>query len=297
MDVLVSVLMTAFNREKYISEAIESVLASTYSNFELIILDDCSTDATVAIARNYELKDERVKVYVNNTNLGQFPNRNKIASLASGNYIKYFDSDDIMYDFCLQVMIDSMLQFPEAAAGSELQVNDGSIALPIQFLPRQAYINHFFYGNPLLFVGPSGSIIKKSAFDNAGGFDEHIGILADTLLMLKIAAVTPVVGIRKDLFYWRRHDEQVTIGQDDWLEMQQQRFEINSKAMNFASALFTNKELSILKRNLKNILMRNLFKRVLGKRNLHDAINVWSITDLNFFDSLLAILPNRRIAK
>ena len=58
---LVSVLMTAYNREKYIAEAIESVLASTYKNFELIIVDDCSKDKTVEIARRYAKKDQRIK--------------------------------------------------------------------------------------------------------------------------------------------------------------------------------------------------------------------------------------------
>ena len=82
IDPLVSLLMTAFNREKYIAEAIESVLASTYTNFELIVVDDCSKDATVEIARKYEKQDERIKVYINEINLGQFPNRNKAAEYA-----------------------------------------------------------------------------------------------------------------------------------------------------------------------------------------------------------------------
>ena len=94
---LVSVLMTAYNREKYIEEAIGSVLASTYTYFELIIVDDCSKDKTVEIAKKYERMDERVKVYINETNLGDYPNRNKAASYASGEYLKYVDSDDLVY--------------------------------------------------------------------------------------------------------------------------------------------------------------------------------------------------------
>ena len=62
---LVSVLMTSFNREKYIGEAIESVLASTYTNFELIITDDRSTDNTVTIAKTFGSKDQRVKLFIN----------------------------------------------------------------------------------------------------------------------------------------------------------------------------------------------------------------------------------------
>ena len=76
--ILVSVLMTSFNREKYIAEAIESVLASTYKDFELIIVDDCSKDNTVGIAKKYEELDSRVKVYINEVNLGDYPNRNKL---------------------------------------------------------------------------------------------------------------------------------------------------------------------------------------------------------------------------
>src|SRR5260370_37746092 len=92
---LVSVLMTAYNREKYIAQAIESVLASTYTNFELIIVDDRSTDYSVEIARGYERKDKRVRVHVNEKNLGDYPNRNKAASYAVGKYIRYLDSDDV----------------------------------------------------------------------------------------------------------------------------------------------------------------------------------------------------------
>ena len=62
---VVSVLMTSYNRQDFIAEAIESVLNSTLKNFELIIVDDCSTDKTVDIAKSYEASDNRVKVYVN----------------------------------------------------------------------------------------------------------------------------------------------------------------------------------------------------------------------------------------
>src|SRR5690348_3619706 len=72
---IVSVLMTAYNREKYISQAIESVLRSSLTNFELIIVDDVSKDRTVEIARNYAAKDNRVLVFVNEKNLGDYGNR------------------------------------------------------------------------------------------------------------------------------------------------------------------------------------------------------------------------------
>ncbi len=101
MRPIVSILMTAYNREFFISMAIESVLNSTFKDFELIIVDDCSTDATVAIARKYEKLDSRIKLFVNEHNLGDYDNRNFAASVARGKYIKYVDSDDILYKFSL----------------------------------------------------------------------------------------------------------------------------------------------------------------------------------------------------
>src|SRR3982751_631540 len=114
---LVSVLMTSYNREKYIGFAIESVMASTYQNWELIVVDDCSTDKTLQIAREYEKKDKRIRVYLNEKNLGDYPNRNKAASYANGKYIKYIDADDAIYYWGLQVEIEMMERFPEAAYG------------------------------------------------------------------------------------------------------------------------------------------------------------------------------------
>ena len=98
---LVSVLMTAYNRELYIAEAIESVLQSSYTNFELIIVDDVSTDSTISIAKKYSEIDKRVYVYQNETNLGDYDNRNKAASFAKGMLYKYLDSDDVIYPYSI----------------------------------------------------------------------------------------------------------------------------------------------------------------------------------------------------
>ena len=85
---LVSVLITSYNREKYIASSIESVLAQTFGDFELLITDNCSTDSSVEIANEYASRDARIRVVVNETNLGQFGNRNRAMTLARGQYIK-----------------------------------------------------------------------------------------------------------------------------------------------------------------------------------------------------------------
>ena len=100
---LVSVLMTAYNREKYIAEAIESVLASTYTNFELIIIDDGSVDNTVQIIESFvALHSQNIKFFKNESNLGLVGNWNKCIDLATGDWIKFVFQDDYITFDCLE---------------------------------------------------------------------------------------------------------------------------------------------------------------------------------------------------
>ncbi|MDB5200760.1 MAG: glycosyltransferase family 2 protein [Ferruginibacter sp.] len=203
----ISVLITAYNRELFLAEAIESVLASSFKDFELIIVDDASSDSSAAIASGYIEKDERVKLYVNDKNLGQFANRNKAAAYARGVYIKYLDSDDILYRDSLQIMAENLKQFPQAAMGFCLTVGPCIRPLPYLIESQPAIKQHFFEGG-LLFVGPSGLIIKRSVFESLKGFEEY-GMPSDNHFSLKLASRFPVLAMKRDLFWWRLHEGQV----------------------------------------------------------------------------------------
>lgn len=202
---LVSVLMTAYNREEFIASAIESVLASLYEEFELIVVDDCSIDRTVDIARNLEAKDKRVKVYVNEKNLGDYPNRNKAASYARGKYIKYLDSDDLMYPHCLQVMVHAMEEFPDAGYGLSC-VGDSLHPYPVSITPHDAYWEHF-NGQSHFDRAPGSAIIKKAAFDAVGGFSGE-RMIGDNEFWLKIGRYYPLVKFPVDLYWSRIHASQ-----------------------------------------------------------------------------------------
>lgn len=202
---LVSILMTAFNREQYIAAAIESVLASTFSDLELIVVDDCSSDRTVEIARNFEAKDQRVKVYVNEKNLGDYHNRNKAASYAKGIYIKYLDSDDIMYPHCLEVMVNAMEKFPEAGYGLSC-TGDSFKPYPVSISPHDAYWEHF-NGHNHFDRAPGSAIIKKAAFDAVGGFSGE-RMIGDNELWMKIGRYYPLVKFPVDLYWARTHEGQ-----------------------------------------------------------------------------------------
>jgi glycosyltransferase involved in cell wall biosynthesis len=199
---IVSVLMTAFNREKYISEAIKSVLDSSLKDFELIVVDDCSKDRTFEIAKSYEMKDLRIKVYQNQVNLGDYLNRNKAASYATGKYIKYLDSDDLIYPHGLEVFVASMEKFPEAKLGL---CSSRSIETPYPTLISndKIFMEHYS-GYFHFFRAPGSAIINREAFWEVGGFSGK-RLIGDTELWLKFSLKYPLVKINKDLYWCRVH--------------------------------------------------------------------------------------------
>ena len=202
----VSVLMTAYNREDYIAESIDSVLAQKFGDFELLITDNQSTDGTVDIARRYERLDPRVRVVVNERNLGQFGNRNRAASLATAEFLKFHDSDDVMYPHCLDVMVTAMRAEPRAGFGlSNSRAWPGG-PVPMLLTPRQSYQREFL-GFGVFMCGPGGSIFRTEVFKALGGFEDY-GAPSDTIFWMRACARHPVLLLPADLFYYREHPGQ-----------------------------------------------------------------------------------------
>lgn len=95
MEDLISIITPNYNCERFIESTIKSVLAQTYVNWEMIIVDDCSTDNSYEIALNYAKQDSRIKVFRNEINSGAAISRNFALDNAKGNYIAFLDSDDL----------------------------------------------------------------------------------------------------------------------------------------------------------------------------------------------------------
>ena len=94
MEVKVSIIMPSYNYALYIKKAIESVLSQTYKNWELIIIDDASTDNSLSIINEYLKNDSRVKLIINDKNIGLCASLNKAIQLADGEWIAFLESDD-----------------------------------------------------------------------------------------------------------------------------------------------------------------------------------------------------------
>lgn len=203
---LVSVLMTVYNREIYIRQAIESVIASTYGHWELIIVDDRSSDASVVIANSYTEKDKRIKVYVNEKNLGDYPNRNQAASYAKGKYLKYVDADDMIYPNGLEILVYYMEQFPEAGYGLCSLPQDEFRIFPFSLSPSEAYQRHYFEQD-LFHKAPLSAIINREIFEKAGKFTGK-RMLGDFEMWHLLSQKYPVVLMPHGIAWYRKHDEQ-----------------------------------------------------------------------------------------
>ncbi|WP_115461224.1 glycosyltransferase family 2 protein [Winogradskyella aurantiaca] len=202
----VSVLTTVYNREKYLEDCIKSVLNSTYQNWEMIIVDDQSHDRSVEIAQNYAQIDKRIKVFINEVNLGDYPNRNKAASLAKGQYLKYLDADDIIYPNGLEIMVDSMDSFPSAALGISQKVVEDVKPYPFLLSPKESYYREFVMRG-VMGAPPTNTIIRKDIFEALGGFtgERYVG---DTEFWFRIAQQHDILKIVPDLVFWREHENQ-----------------------------------------------------------------------------------------
>jgi len=205
MTPAISVLMTVYNREDYIGDAIESVQASDTADWELVIVDDQSTDRSVEIAQSYAAQDPRIHVHINSQNLGDYPNRNRAASFARGRYLKYSDSDDMVHPWTLSAMLHCVERFPDAGLGLAM-TEEAERPHPVCYTPEEIYRRHFFERD-VFGRAPGSSMIRREAFEAIGGFS-GLRQIGDFEFYLAICSKFPTVSMPIGLTFDRVHAAQ-----------------------------------------------------------------------------------------
>lgn len=127
----VSVVTPVYNGGKYISECIESVIDQTYTNWEYVILNNCSTDNTLEIAKKYARDDERIRIYNNDEFLKQIPNWNAALQKISGNskYCKEVHADDWLVPECLEKWWKGQSNIPRQELSVHTVVKEAKLML------------------------------------------------------------------------------------------------------------------------------------------------------------------------
>jgi len=240
---LVTVVMPAYNAEQFVAEAIESVLAQTFTNFVLLIINDGSTDSTPNIIQSYAKKDSRIKI-VNQANKGLVNSLNQGIRLANTKYIARQDADDKSSPERLQKQVSFLENHPGTViVGSSVEVIDEKS----RKVHRHAVLLHDpELRQELLVRSPfaHGSVIfRRQAALEAGVYDKSAWPVEDYDLWLRLSLHGKMANIDDYLYFYREHGDSVSLKnaqlQKKWGEL------IRQKAWRERQRLLPNKKLGL----------------------------------------------------
>lgn len=201
---LVSVIMPVYNVESYVEEAIESILNQSFSDFEFIIIDDCSTDNTLDIVHSY--KDDRVIIIRNIINSGNYPSRNKGIKIARGKYIAVMDGDDIAMPDRFQKQIKVLENDATILAnGTAFAFSNGQQSL----IPYSYDMIKVTLLRNNMFLHPS-LIIRKEVLHEIDYYNESYYFSSDYDLVCKIAQKGKIINLHDILMQYRLHENQIS---------------------------------------------------------------------------------------
>jgi glycosyltransferase involved in cell wall biosynthesis len=202
---LVSIVLPVYNGEKYLALAIESILAQTYKNWELILVNDCSTDGTSEIMESYRLKDSRIQILHNDENLKLPRSLNAGFSKASGVYYTWTSDDNLLKPEMLATLAEAMEKDPSLGLvySNYTGIDESGKETGLYEMQEPEAI---FSGNP---VGAS-FLYRADTAKKIGGYDGDLFLAEDYDYWMRIFAEAPIKKIPENLYYYRRHEGSLT---------------------------------------------------------------------------------------
>ena len=207
----VSVLMPAYNSEKYIAEAIESILNQTFSDFEFIIINDGSTDGTSKIVRKYATRDPRIKFIDNKRNQGLIAVLNQGLDLCTCEYIARMDSDDISRPERFKLQVDYMDTHPNVGVvGAWCQKFGNQVKNDVfKYQESMRLFDWLIYGTQ--FAHPTAMIRTSVLRNNKIYYDPKYPHAEDYGFWVSIARVSEIHNLQTVLLDYRWHDTNVSV--------------------------------------------------------------------------------------
>jgi glycosyltransferase involved in cell wall biosynthesis len=237
----VTVFIPVYNREKYVGDAIESILAQTFSDFEILLVDDGSTDHSVDTIHSYT--DPRIRVVCNEVNLGIPKTRNKGVELARGQYIAMLDSDDRAYPHRLEKQVAFLDSHPDyAQVGSWCRMMDAQ-GRPLSKIKRQPALPDDVHAQFLFRCAMSNrSIMARTAILQEYGYRNNYPRCQDYELHVRLAKHYKLGNLPECLVYGRIHPQQITGQTPDLGDAKKQ--EIISQQLKELGATFSQEDLA-----------------------------------------------------
>lgn len=203
--------MPVYNAERYVAQAVESILAQTYSRFEFLIIDDGSSDRSLSILQRYARQDARIRL-ISRPNTGYVIALNEMLSLAQGEFIARMDADDVALPNRFQRQVDFMQQHPEVVCvGSWHTLIDHRgrlltcLELPQQDseIQREALAGHGSICHPC-------ALIRRSVLSTLGGYNPELMPAEDLDLWLRLGEVGQLANIPEPLLHYRLHPHSIS---------------------------------------------------------------------------------------
>lgn len=206
VDDLVSIVLPVYNGETYLKISIESCLNQTYKNWELLIIDDGSTDGSAAIAKEYEKRDKRIHYFKNEENLKLPRTLNKGFSLAKGTYLTWTSDDNYYLPRALEEMVKTLKKGTcEFVFASCAVINEQGETLSVIRAPED-YVHAIWDHN---FVAAC-FMYSRNVYETIGEYDPALFLCEDYDYWLRIFAQFPIGCIDELLYAWRKHEKSLS---------------------------------------------------------------------------------------
>jgi glycosyltransferase involved in cell wall biosynthesis len=203
---LISVLLPVYNGGPYLHEAVESTLAQSFSDFEFLILNDGSTDNSLTILREFETRDQRIRV-ISRENRGLNRSLNELVSAARGQYLARMDQDDV----CMPLRFQRQLEFLEAhpdhvaVGGWIIQMNEAGLPIGIIKCPcEHSEIDEANLKGYCSVWHPT-ALIRKDAMVAVEGYRDEFDSAADLDLWLRLAEIGNIANVPEIVLRYRLH--------------------------------------------------------------------------------------------
>jgi glycosyltransferase involved in cell wall biosynthesis len=199
---LVSLLMLGYQSVQFVKYAIDSVKAQSYTNWELVFVDDCSTDGTYELVSKLAESDTRIKVYRNEKNLGIVKNRKRAYELSTGDLICHFDNDDMLERWALEEMVYEFARLPEVMLiYTDLAQIDSDSNIELYSASKNYDVNQL-HQHGWKHLG----MYRREVMKHIEGYnDKLISACEDGDLFMQIAEKFPISRYPKVLYYYRNH--------------------------------------------------------------------------------------------
>lgn len=206
MKPLVSIILPVYNGEEFLRTSLDSCIAQTYTNWELILVDDCSNDSTPDIAREYEKRDSRIHYYRNDTNLRLPRNLNRGFSMANGKYLTWTSDDNYYRPTAIEKMVHHLETTENEFVFTRYSIIDAQGKELSQTVIPKDYRHAIWDDN---FVGAC-FLYSRKVYKMIGEYDPNLFLCEDYDYWLRIFAQFPVGCLEENLYAYRKHDKSLT---------------------------------------------------------------------------------------